>query len=100
MLLKLAARQQESFMPPDDNTVGAKSLSPQELGLIKLWIDQGAKGEVKGISGAPDWQPLPAGVNPIYSVTISPDGQYPQGLIVEPGSLPGMQRRHCSVSRF
>ena len=76
LLLKLAARQQESFMPPDDNTVGAKSLSPQELGLIKLWIDQGAKGEVKGISGAPDWQPLPAGVNPIYSVTISPDGQY------------------------
>ena len=76
LLLKLASRQQESFMPPDDNTVGANSLTSRELGLIKLWIDQGAKGEVKGISGAPDWQPLPAGVNPIYTVAISPDGQY------------------------
>ena len=34
-------------MPPPDNDVKAKPLTPEELGLIKLWIDQGAKGEVK-----------------------------------------------------
>ena len=76
LLLQLAARQRESFMPPDDNDVGAKRLTPKQLGLLKLWIDQGAKGEVRGTAAAPDWQPLPQGVNPIYAVGISPDGQY------------------------
>ncbi|MCO6459677.1 MAG: PD40 domain-containing protein [Pirellulaceae bacterium] len=75
LLLKVAARQEEPYMPPDDNDVGAKNLTPQELGLLKLWIDQGAKGEVKGIAQI-EWMPLPPGVNPIYAVAISPDGQY------------------------
>jgi WD40 repeat protein len=76
LIIKLASRAQESYMPPDDNDVGAKKLTPKELGLIKLWIDQGAKGEVLGAGGSVKWQPLPAGVNPIYSVAISADGQY------------------------
>ncbi|MCA9175588.1 MAG: hypothetical protein KDB14_13980, partial [Planctomycetales bacterium] len=75
LIVLLAARQRESFMPPDDNDVGAKQLTSEELGLLKLWIDQGAKGEVTG-SAAIKWQPLPAGVNPIYSVAITEDGQY------------------------
>ena len=76
LLILLASRAQESFMPPDDNDVGAKKLTPAELGLIKLWIDQGAEGEVSGSRGPVNWQPLPPGVNPIYSVAISADGQY------------------------
>src|SRR3990167_6476137 len=76
LLLKVAAKQMEPFMPPDDNDVGAKPLTPDELGLIKLWIDQGAKGEVSGSGGPVQWQSLPPGVNPIYSIAISPDGQY------------------------
>jgi len=74
-LLLLASRQRESFMPPDDNDVGAKSLTSQELGLIQLWIKEGAKGSVAGNQG-PNWQPLPAGVNPVYTVAVSPDGQF------------------------
>ena len=31
-LLLLASRQKESFMPPEDNDVGAKNLTSQELG--------------------------------------------------------------------
>lgn len=76
LLLKVAARQSEPFMPPEDNDVGAKPLTSDELGLIKLWIDQGAKGEVTGTGGPINWQALPPGVNPIYSIAISPDGQY------------------------
>jgi WD40 repeat protein len=76
LIIKLASRAQESYMPPDDNDVGAKSLTPMELGLIKLWIDQGAEGVVVGSRGPIKWQALPAGVNPIYSVAISADGQY------------------------
>lgn len=76
LLLKAAAKQSEPFMPPADNDVGAKPLTPEELGLLKLWIDQGAKGEVTGSGGPIQWQPLPPGVNPIYSIAVSPDGQY------------------------
>src|SRR5262245_3996269 len=75
LLLKLASRQKEPHMPPD-NKVKAKPLTPQELGLIKLWIDQGAKGEVKAASTQIAWQPLPPGINPIYAVAITADGQY------------------------
>jgi len=76
LLLKLAARQKEPVMPPPDNDVKAKPLTPQELGLIKKWIDEGAKGDVKSASANIVWQPLPAGVNPIYAVALTSDGQY------------------------
>lgn len=76
LLLKMASHQKEPFMPPPDNDVKAKALTPDELGLIKLWIDQGAKGEVKGGGGPITWQPLPPGVNPIFAVAVSADGQY------------------------
>jgi len=76
LLLKLAAKQKEPHMPPPDNDVKAKPLTPQELGLIKLWIDQGAKGEVQGAAAQIAWQPLPAGINPIYAVAITADGQF------------------------
>jgi len=75
LVLMLAARQRESYMPPDDNDVGAKQLTSEELGLIKLWIDQGAEGEVTGLADI-KWQPLPPGVSPIYSVGVTQDGQY------------------------
>src|SRR5215204_728783 len=48
LLIKMASHQQEPFMPPPDNDVKAKPLTPQDLGLIKLWIDQGATGMVAG----------------------------------------------------
>lgn len=76
LLLKAAAHQAEPVMPPEKNDKGAKNLSSEELGLLKLWIDQGASGQVLGAAGPVAWQPLPAGVNPIYSVAVSPDGQY------------------------
>ncbi len=75
-LLILASNQKEPFMPPPDNDVKAKPLTPQELGLLKLWIDQGAKGELKAANTEIAWQPLPAGINPIYSVAVTADGQY------------------------
>ncbi|MBI3466363.1 MAG: hypothetical protein HY000_25405, partial [Planctomycetes bacterium] len=76
LVLIYAAHVEEPFMPPPDNKVGAVALKPEELGLIKLWIDQGAKGEVTAGRAPVAWQPLPPGVNPIYSVVLSYDGQY------------------------
>jgi len=75
LLLKIASHEVKPMMPPKNNKVQASDLTPEELGLIKLWIDQGAKGEVHG-TGPIVWQPLPEGLNPIYAVALTSDGQF------------------------
>ncbi len=77
LLLKVAAHQEDPIMPPPGNDVAAKTLTSQELGLLKLWIDQGAKGsDLAGVLSPEQWRPLPAGPNPIYAVAVTPDGQF------------------------
>ncbi len=76
LLLKIASHQEEPLMPPADNGVDAVALSSDQLGLIKRWIDEGAKGEVTGKNTPLAWQSLPPGMNPIYAVAVTPDGQY------------------------
>ena len=76
LLLKSAAHRQEPAMPPKDNKVAAADLTPEQLGLIRLWIDQGAAGDVTRGAGAPlDWQPLPDGLKAVYAVGVTGDGQ-------------------------
>lgn len=74
LVFLLAAHRQESFMPPEGNDVEARNLTPQELGLLKLWIDQGAKGGRSSGAAATVWQPLPTGAQPIYAVAVTPRG--------------------------
>lgn len=70
LIVKLAGKMQKPTMPPKDE----EPLTPQELALVKLWIDQGAKPpsavieRPKVILGA-----LPAIVTPVHAVAISPD---------------------------
>ncbi len=74
LLFQSAMHDGDSDMPPKGNKVGAVNLSPEELALLKLWIDQGAKaGEKKKQEIA--WQPLPPGLTPIYAVATSPGGE-------------------------
>ena len=76
LLLKAASHQlEDTVMPPPANKVQASELTPEELGLIKLWIDQGARASAN-IARPLEWQPLPEGLNPIYAVALSPDGQF------------------------
>jgi WD40 repeat protein len=76
LLLKAATHQDpELIMPPRDNKVAASNLTPDELGLLKLWIDQGAKGSVRAAAPV-QWQPLPPGLNPILAVALTADGQF------------------------
>ncbi len=75
LLLERATGQSDPLMPPPGNKANAQPFTSEELGLIKLWIDQGATGTASTTETI-DWQPLPAGVNPIYAVAITPDGQY------------------------
>jgi len=75
LLLMRASGQSDDLMPPQGNSVAAKNLTPEELGLIKLWIDQGAVVE-STLQNKIAWQPLPPGMNSIYAVSLTRDGQY------------------------
>lgn len=77
LLVKLAAHQQEPFMPPPNNDVNAKPLTAEELGLLRLWIDQGARGTGGvAILSPSQWQSLPKAIGPVYAIALSIDGQY------------------------
>lgn len=71
-LYKLSARTHKPFMPPK----GEEPLTPPELALIKLWIDQGAKPPTtvktrpKVVLSAP-----PAGYQPSLGLALSADGK-------------------------
>lgn len=34
---------EDDYMPPPKNKLGLKQLTPEQIGLIRAWIDQGAK---------------------------------------------------------
>lgn len=76
LLLKSAAHLDEDLiMPPPGNKVKATDLTPEELAMLKLWIDQGAPGESVAMAKGPlPWRapPVDAAVN---AVAISPDGR-------------------------
>src|SRR5262245_14420755 len=65
----------ELIMPPKDNKANASDLAPEQLALLKLWIDQGAKGEVHGTT-AVNWLEKPPALDPILAVAVTPDGQF------------------------
>ena len=76
LLLKVAAHQDpELIMPPVENKVAALPLKPEELGLLQLWIEQGAKGTVRA-SLPVVWQPMPPGLSAIYAAALTRDGQF------------------------
>lgn len=76
LLIKVCSgRDENSYMPPGKNNVGAVPLTPEQLGLIKLWIDQGALGDASAGLENLVWRPLPSGLNPILAVDVTGDGQ-------------------------
>ncbi len=76
LLLTTAARETKPFMPPRNNKVGAEALKPQELAILKAWIEQGATGTVSAKAGPVRWRPLPPGLHPILSLAVTADGQF------------------------
>ena len=77
LLLKVASHQAEPVMPPEGNDVAASNLTPKELGLFKLWIDQGAIGSGGIDSLSPkQMNRLPRGLVAVQSLALTQDGQY------------------------
>ncbi len=75
LVVQAAAHIGDEEMPPKNNKTGAKNLTPAELAMLKAWVDQGAKDSVMQARQVV-WQPLPPGVNPIYTVAMTRDGRY------------------------
>ncbi len=74
LLLRVATHEAKPRMPPKDNKVNAVNLSPAQLGLLALWIDQGAPAGSAAEAPIP-WQPVPTNFAPIFAVAVSPDAQ-------------------------
>jgi hypothetical protein len=70
LLIMSAGKTERPFMPPKTE----EPLTPEELALIKLWVDQGAKAPTgvrerpKVIVNLP-----PASVHPVRALAVSPD---------------------------
>lgn len=75
LLFQLADHIAKPRMPPKDNKVNAVNLTPDELGLLSLWIDQGAQATGRR-EEVIVWQPMAAGVRPILGAAVTADGQW------------------------
>ena len=76
LLMQAAAHLDDDLaMPPRDNKAKAKNLTPEQLGLLKLWIDQGAKASAKS-DRTLAWQPLAENLGAIFAVAVTADGQF------------------------
>ena len=77
LLYLVAARRDEPVMPPLPNKVQAKPLTPREVGILRQWIEQGAKaGERSASETAFNWQPVPEHYKAVYSLALSPDRRF------------------------
>ncbi|MCB1235959.1 MAG: hypothetical protein KDM91_12895 [Verrucomicrobiae bacterium] len=75
LLFTTSAHLEEPTMPPANNKSNAKDLTPEQLALLKLWIDQGAKGDAVAGPAPTSWTLL-TGSQPILSAALSPDGRF------------------------
>lgn len=74
-LFTTAAHIEEPTMPPANNKSKAENLTPEQLALLKQWINEGAKGDVVSTPAPESWTLL-SGPQPIYTAAISQDGRF------------------------
>ena len=75
IIYQAAAHTWDSEMPPKGNKVGAVNLSSQQLAVLKDWIDQGARPSPKR-DKVITWEPLPAGLQPIFALATTAQGDF------------------------
>lgn len=70
-----ATHRLDDAMPPAGNKVGAKNLTPEQLGLLERWIAEGANAGPAIVRGPIAWQPLPPGVGGVLAIDSTSDGR-------------------------
>lgn len=72
-LFVAAAHGDDLEMPPAQNGVGAKNLTPRQLALLRRWIAQGAVDDTpKEDPRQTDWQPLPTSNRTSFAAAMHP----------------------------
>ena len=74
-LIFARASSEDEPMPPEDNSVGAKPLTPDELKRLKQWIEQGAIIDER-VDATLEWQPIPESIRSTFALQVSPDTQW------------------------
>jgi WD40 repeat protein len=70
LLVQVAGKTHRPFMPPKNE----EPLTPEELALLKLWIDQGARApETRRERPKVILSALPVNVHPVRAVAVRPD---------------------------
>jgi len=75
LFVQLSGRVKDPVMPPIKKGGKDDPLTPEQLALLKLWIEQGARGPTTAIVKVREFKlsRLPDSVRPIGAVAISPD---------------------------
>ncbi|MCA1964289.1 MAG: hypothetical protein LDL31_10125 [Prosthecobacter sp.] len=75
LIVQASLHTNDMEMPPPNNKSGAVNLTPEQIEILKRWIDQGAKS-TKPEERAVTLQSFAASIDPIYCLAISKDGRY------------------------
>ncbi|MEM8735803.1 MAG: c-type cytochrome domain-containing protein, partial [Planctomycetota bacterium] len=75
-LLSRVNGDEEPWMPPEDNAVGANRLTPAELEIIESWIEQGATVGSPATKSMIRLKPPPSRLQPTYDMEFAPDGSF------------------------
>lgn len=75
LLMRLSTHSEKPRMPPRDNKANASDLTPEQLGLLAQWIDEGAKDGGGGPEVVP-WLASAPDLQAIYATALSADGQF------------------------
>ncbi|MCA9083853.1 MAG: hypothetical protein KDA81_07345 [Planctomycetaceae bacterium] len=75
-LYQVAARIEEPQMPPWPNNVQAKKLTPRQVGLLRQWIVEGAKGGAAKSAANMNWQPISDRLQAVYSIAMDPFARF------------------------
>ena len=77
LLLQVASHREDPIMPPEKNKSNALPLTSEELGLLKLWIAEGAKGEAFVAMATPtNWILAHRNDYPVYHLALGPGDQF------------------------
>ena len=76
LMYLMAARALDPVMPPLPNKVSAAAFSPEELGLLRTWIEEGARQGLSVGHSAVQWQSVPSTMHAIYSTAVSTWGRW------------------------
>lgn len=75
LLLRVATHEAKPRMPPKENKANARALTSAELGILDLWIEQGAKASERAVENI-SWQKLAPGIQNIAAVAVTADGRF------------------------